>query len=50
MVGMEDDLDALVAAREGLVDGVVDDLVNEVVEASEARRADVHARPKTDGL
>ena len=35
VVGMERDLDPVVAARERLVDGVVDDLVDEVVEASE---------------
>ena len=33
VVGVERDLDEVVAARERLVDGVVDDLVDEVVEA-----------------
>ena len=47
---MERDLDAVVAARERLVDGVVDDLVDEVVEAPETGRADVHARPEPDRL
>ena len=47
---MEGDLDVVVAAREGLVDRVVDDLVDEVMEAARARRADVHARPQPDGL
>ena len=50
VVGMERHLDPVVPAREGLVDRVVDDLVDEVVEAPEARRADVHARPETDRL
>ena len=40
----------VVAARERLVDGVVDDLVDEVVEAARARRADVHPGPEPDGL
>ena len=35
---------------ERLVDGVVDDLVDEVVEAAGARRADVHARAQPDRL
>ena len=50
VVRMERDLDPVVAALEGLVDRVVDDLVDEVVEAAEARRADVHARPEPDRL
>ena len=50
VVGVEGHLDAVVAARESLVDRVVDDLVDEVVEAPEARRADVHARAQPDGL
>jgi hypothetical protein len=48
VVRMECDFDALVAAGESLVDRVVDDFVDEMVEASRARRADVHARPKPD--
>ena len=48
--GWRVDLDPVVAAREGLVDRVVDDLVDEMVEASRARRADVHARPQPDRL
>ena len=50
VVGVEGDLDAVVAARQRLVDRVVDDLVDEVVEAPLAGRADVHARPEPDGL
>ena len=47
---MERHLDAVVAARERLVDGVRDHLVDEVVEAARAGRADVHARPLPDRL
>src|SRR5690242_3706370 len=47
---MERDLDPVVAAREGLVDRVVDDLRDQMMEAPEARRADVHARPEPDRL
>src|SRR4051794_7528412 len=47
---MERHLDPLVAARERLVDAVVDHLVDEVMEPPGARRADVHARSQADGL
>ena len=50
MVGMEGHLDAVVTALECLVDGVVDELVDEVMEAAEAGRADVHPRPEPDRL
>ena len=50
VVRMEGDVDALVTTREGLVDRVVDDLVDEVVETSRAGRADVHPGPQPDGL
>ena len=50
VVGMEVHLDAVVAACEGLVDRVVDHLVDEMMEASLARRADVHARTEPDRL
>ena len=43
-VGVDRDLDVVAVAGERLVDGVVDDLVDEVMEAARARRADVHAR------
>ena len=43
-----DDLGA--EAGERLVDGVVDDLVDEVVQAHHAGRADVHARALADRL
>ena len=37
-------------AREGLVDGVVHDLIDEMVQAAGGRRADIHARTFPDGL
>jgi hypothetical protein len=37
-------------ARQRLVDGVVDDLVDEVVQPAHAGGADVHAGPLADGL
>jgi hypothetical protein len=47
---MENHLGQVSATGEGLVDGVVDHLENEVVETSRARRADVHARAQPDRL
>jgi hypothetical protein len=47
---MKGDVDVVGAARQGLVDGVVDDLVDEVMEPAGARRADVHARTQPNGL
>ena len=44
------DLDVVAVAGERLVDGVVDDLVDQVVQAAHAGRADVHAGPLADGL
>jgi hypothetical protein len=44
-VGEDRDVDRVAVAGEGLVDRVVDDLVDEVVEASGPGRADVHAGP-----
>ena len=41
---------AVAEAGERLVDGVVDDLVDEVVQAPLAGRADVHARAQADRL
>ena len=42
---MDRDVDARAVAGERLVDGVVDDLVDEVVQAAHAGRPDVHAGP-----
>ena len=50
VVGVQADLDGVAVAGERLVDGVVDDLVDEVVEAALAGRADVHAGPLANGL
>src|SRR5919108_4938237 len=47
---MEGHLDEVVPTRERLVDRVVHNLVDQVVEASRARRADVHTGSQTDGL
>ncbi len=50
VVRVDDDLDLVGLAGEGLVDGVVDDLVDQVMEAAGAGRADVHARALADRL
>ena len=50
VVRMKPDLDPVVPARERLVDRVVHDLVDEVVEAPRAGRADVHPGPQPDRL
>ena len=44
LVGVDRDLDVVAVAGQRLVDGVVDDLVDDVMEAAGAGRADVHAR------
>ncbi len=49
-VGLEGDLDVIAVARQGLVDRVVHDFVDQVVKPPLARRADVHAWPLTDGF
>src|SRR5262249_10792729 len=43
-------LDQLAVAGEGLIDAVVDQLVDEVVQPADARVADVHARAVADVL
>ena len=50
VVGMDRDVDARAVAGERLVDGVVDDLVDEVVQAAHAGRPDVHAGSLADRL
>jgi hypothetical protein len=47
---MDRDRRVVALAREGLVDRVVDDLVDQVVEAARTGRADVHAGPLAYGL
>ena len=49
-VGQQGDLDAVGEAGHGFVDGVVDDLPDQVVEAPHIRGADVHAGAPADGL
>ncbi|GAA3215789.1 hypothetical protein GCM10020256_17590 [Streptomyces thermocoprophilus] len=49
-VVVEDDLDVVAVAAEGLVDGVVDDLPEAVRQAAAVGRADVHARALAYGL
>ena len=50
VVGVDRDGDLGAVAGEGLVDGVVHDLVDEVVQAHDTGRADVHAGALADGL
>ena len=47
-VGQQDDVDPRAVARHGFVDGVVDDLVDEVVQTRRAGRSDVHPGPLPD--
>ena len=49
-VCLDGDLDVVRVAGQGLVDGVVDDLVHQVVQASFAGGSDVHARALADGF
>ena len=50
-VGVERDDDGFCVAGEGLVDRVIDDLVDHVVQAGTVVGvADIHARPLTDGV
>ena len=47
---LDGQLDVAAVARERLVDGVVDDLIHEVVQTGRRRRANVHARTLAHGL
>ena len=47
---LDDDLDGGAEARQSLVDGVVHDLVDQMVQAGGRGRADIHARPFAHGL
>ena len=49
-VDVNRDVDLIAEARQRLVDRVVDDFVDEVVQAGRTGRADVHRRPLADGL
>jgi hypothetical protein len=49
-VGQQRDLDGVAVAGQRLVDGVVHDLVDEVMQSSRTGRADVHSRALADGL
>ena len=49
-VFVDDDLDAVAVAGQRLVDAVVDDLVDQVMQAALVGRADVHARPAAHSL
>ena len=49
-VGEQHDFDLRAVAGHRLVDGVVDDLVDEMVQARRAGRSDVHARSLADGF
>jgi hypothetical protein len=49
-VGHQGDDDPCAEARHRLVDGVVDDLPDQVMETGETRRTDVHARALADGV
>ena len=48
--GMDDDIDAVAEAGHRLVDGVIDDFVDEVMEAALVGGADVHAGAAADSL
>ena len=50
VVRVQDDLDVVAEAGQGLVDGVVDDFPEAVHESAGVRGADVHARALADGL
>ncbi|BBO23257.1 MAG: hypothetical protein AMXMBFR19_06120 [Chthonomonadaceae bacterium] len=47
---MKGDVDAVAVAREGLIDGVVDDLAKHLVKALLGVVADIHAGALSDGF
>ena len=49
-IGTERDHNAGAVTRHRFIDSVVDDLVDEVVQAGRPRRTDVHARPFANGF
>ena len=50
VVRVQDDLDVVAEAGQGLIDGVVDDFPQAVHQAAGVGGADVHARALADGL
>ena len=50
VVDVDRDVDLIAEARQRLVDGVVDDFVDQVVQPGRSGRADVHRRPLANGL
>jgi hypothetical protein len=49
-VDVNGDVDLVAKPGEGLVNRVVDDFVDEMMQARRSRRADVHRRPLADGV
>ena len=49
-IDMDRDVDLIAEAGQRLVDGVVDDFVDEMVQPGRPGRADVHRRPFADGF
>ena len=49
-IRMDRDLDAVAGARQGLINGVVHHLVDQVVQGLDIRTADIHARTAANGL
>ena len=50
VVDVDRDVDLVAESRQRLVYGVVDDLVDQVMQPRGSGRADVHGRPLADGL
>ncbi len=50
VVGMERHIDVLGITREDFIDGVVDDLVDQMMQTLNSGRANVHRRPFADGF
>jgi hypothetical protein len=50
LIGVDDDVDAVAGAGQGLVDRVVDHLVDQVVQRADVGAADVHAGAAAHGL
>ncbi len=50
IIYMDEDFDAVAVTGERFVYGIINDFIDQVVEAHLARRADIHGRPFTNGL